>query len=1735
MEGESRRNILGLDTTVGTAEPVVQLTKTELQQLMEEAGRKAIVAYERRITALAEGEGARRRLFGEKEQDRTSGALRRDRSKRQPSEVGSSSRDGSHARGPVISRAEVDNVSKQIEKLGKQIDELKKRGEIVSQHRNSPFCNHILTETVAPNFRMPDLPKYDGMKDPTEHLAAFDMVMNLYGQSGPINAKLFVTTLTGKAQEWFTNLPPGSVESLEQLIQKFSFHFASKRKQKWSATHLFTIRQRNDEPLKNFMGRFNNETLEVPDLRIDMMISILIHGLKKGAFASALARDPPSDVEQLMNLAQKYIDEEEMNAMKDGEWRGEYGRDRGYDVKNDKRSRHDRNKEPHYSQKYNKYTPLNTTRARALLMVERKDVLRWPKPTRATPAKKNSSKYCRFHRERGHDTEECYQLKDEIERLVRQGYFKDLISKDQSRGRHSRSRSPVRHGGGAGAGQTAQENAPVKGIIHMIAGGSEIEHSSRARKKAERRTSALMSRQVMNISPELEISFGASDIKGKTGDGNDPMVIKMDIANFTVHKVLVDNGSSADIILKEVLIKMGLADARLEAVNSPLVGFGGSEVDSLGTIELPVSLGDEPRRRTLKVKFLVVNTPFAYNVILGRPGLNIFRAIVSTYHLKMKFPTHAGVGEVACDQGEARRCYNLSIRKEATDRKRKLVETFIKNERIESMDEHREIELVQGDPSKTTKIGASMERNLELMMVAFLRRNADMFAWSASDFKGINPEIIVHRLNLDPKAQPVQQRKRAFGAEKNAIIKEEVDKLLKAGYVSEVRYTDWLSNVVVVPKAAGKWRMCTDFTDLNKACPKDPFPLPRIDQLVDATAGYKLFSMMDAYQGYHQIRMAKEDRTKTSFVTEQGIFCYNVMPFGLKNAGATYQRLVNRMFREQIGKTMEVYVDDMLVKSRHSEQHLQDLEASFAVMRSYGMKLNPTKCTFGVGGGKFLGYMVSSRGIEAEKIKAILELKSPASIKDVQKLTGKIASLNRFISKSADRNLPFFKVLRKPKDFQWSKECEDAFNQLKSYLRTPPLLANPRPGDILYLYLAVSEHAVSSVLVREENKVQNPVYYVSKMLQGAEMRYSLVEKFVLALVTSARRLRPYFQSHKIVVLTNQPLKSILSRPEVSGRLVKWAVELGEHDIEYHARNSERAQVLADFVMELTSTPTQDVEPWMLHVDGSSNTSNGGAGILIQGPGEVEIEVAARLSFHATNNEAEYEALILGLELAHAAGARILEVYTDSQLVAMQIEGNYEAKEQTMSMYLKKSKSLIERFDKCTIQQIPRGENDRADSLSKIGASLSGIKNRSITVMVKDRPAIAEVDIHTIDQPCTWMDELALYLKEGILPKNPSQAKNLRIKATRFTMIESELYKRTADGPLLKCLNDEQAEYVLKEIHEGSCGNHSGARSLAQKVARQGYFWPTLMKDAKRLVQRCESCQRFSARIHSPATPMEPLKVACPFDQWGIDIMGPFPPARAQKKFIILARPKPVARITEKGMIDFIWKNIIYRFGIPRAIVSDNGTQFQGKEIASWLKELKIQQNFTSVGHPQSNGQTEVTNRTILQHLKTRINSKGSWEEELPGVLWAYRTTPRSSTGESPFCLVYGSEAILPAEIGEETHRIASYDPEANHQARAFDLTMIEERRDAALAKILHHKGLMMRRYNKKLRPRELQVGDLVLKKAEVSKHVGKLDPEWEGPFKVVEIRRKGAYLLQDSQGRLLKRPWNIRNLRKFYA
>ena len=229
----------------------------------------------------------------------------------------------------------------------------------------------------------------------------------------------------------------------------------------------------------------------------------------------------------------------------------------------------------------------------------------------------------------------------------------------------------------------------------------------------------------------------------------------------------------------------------------------------------------------------------------------------------------------------------------------------------------------------------------------------------------ISPTHASHRLNVAPSAKPVRQKVRRFHPDHHLVIQTEVDNLLQNGFIREVKYPEWLANMVVVLKKGKKWRVCVDYMDLNDAYPKDSFPLPRIDQIVDALAGHGMLSFLDAFSGYHQIPMHPPDAKKTSFITPHGLYCYNVMPFGLKNVGATYQTLVTKMFRPLHGSTMEVYIDDMLVKSNQRPDHAVHLQQTFDLLREYGMKLNPLKCAFGVSAGRFLGFMVTQRGIEA--------------------------------------------------------------------------------------------------------------------------------------------------------------------------------------------------------------------------------------------------------------------------------------------------------------------------------------------------------------------------------------------------------------------------------------------------------------------------------------------------------------------------------------------------------------------------------------------------------------------------------------------------------------------------------------------------------------------------------------------------------------------------------------------------
>nr|KYP76554.1 Retrovirus-related Pol polyprotein from transposon 412 [Cajanus cajan] len=556
------------------------------------------------------------------------------------------------------------------------------------------------------------------------------------------------------------------------------------------------------------------------------------------------------------------------------------------------------------------------------------------------------------------------------------------------------------------------------------------------------------------------------------------------------------------------------------------------------------------------------------------------------------------------------------------------------------------------------------------------------------------------------------------------------------------------------------------------------------------------------------------------------------------------------------------------------------------------MRLNPEKCVFGVQGGKFLGFMITSRGIEAnpEKCKAIIQMQSPQTVKDVQRLAGRLVSLSLFIPRLADKARPIFTLLRKPKNFEWTDQCEEAFISFKTFLKTPPILQKPDHQADLLLYLAVAESAISAVIVQEHQKMQTPVYFINRVLQDTEKRYQTIEKLALALVTAAWHLRPYIQSHQVVVMTDYPIKQILRKPELVGRMIAWSVELSEFSMQYESHGALKAQFLADFVAELTPTSVDEPQVWTLHVDGSSNSKGGGAGIILEGPNQVTLLQSLKFGFKVTNNQAEYEALLAGLRLAHDLWAQRVNCNIDSKLMIEQLSGTYQAKDVLLQRYFHMASHQISSFDEFTIQHVPREKNTRVDLLSKLAS--------------------------------IWN-----YLKSGTLPEDKNKSRKMRVKSAKFVIVGDELFKRGISTPLLKCLTTPQAAYVIEEIHRGICGMHSGACSMETRVLRARYYWPTLKSDCQAYVQKCKECQQFGNTHRQPPEALHQMMSLWPFARWGMDILGLFPPAKGQLKFLLVAidyftkwiKACPLAKITTDNVQKFTWKSIICRFSIPQRV------------------------------------------------------------------------------------------------------------------------------------------------------------------------------------------------------------------------
>ncbi|XP_059658393.1 uncharacterized protein LOC132304673 [Cornus florida] len=699
-------------------------------------------------------------------------------------------------------------------------------------------------------------------------------------------------------------------------------------------------------------------------------------------------------------------------------------------------------------------------------------------------------------------------------------------------------------------------------------------------------------------------------------------------------------------------------------------------------------------------------------------------------------------------------------RKAGIDQRRK---TVFKPEPAElgrsNQEELEKVDLTTDDWPRITYVNKGLPAEEKTALIEVLKEFSDVFAWTYDEVPGLNPQIVAHHLNIRPGTRPVKQAQRNFRPELELQIKEEVQRLSQASFIKPIQYPTWLANIVLVKKKNEKIRVCVDFKDLNKACPKDDFPLPIIDSLVDSTSGHEMFSFMDGYSGYNHIKMTPCDAEKIAFRTPLGNFHYTVMPFGLKNAGATYQRAMTAIFHDMLHRNVEDYMDDLVIKSRRKEEHLADLRRVFERCRKYKLKMNPLKCAFRVEAGRFLAL--------------------------------------------AEVTHAFGSLLKGSPEFKWGEEHQQALIRVKNLLSSLITMVAPQQGIPLRLYITSTEHSIRALLAQEKEGRECPIYYISRVIQGAEVRYLLIEHHCLSLAFVVKKFRHYFLAHTIHLITRcDPLRYLFSRLVMSRRV---AADFCEFDIQCSVPRAILSQALADLMAQFpsgeyepvkTDLPHEDLEEaccaakdaiWTLSFDGSS-TAQGGA---------------------------EYEALVLGLLAAREGKVKRLHVQGDSNLVVKQLDGSYTIKEPSLAAYRTIIQKLSGHFDELCMTHTPRTANRHPDALATL-ASKVAIVGESVNIRIQKKEASClHNDEFTNDRKEeNWRDAFESHLRDGKGKIPLSELKD-------YTLYLGTLYYRAPGGILARCVGTEEAACVLHTIHKQTCGNDS--LSFIQENTEAGVF------------------------------------------------------------------------------------------------------------------------------------------------------------------------------------------------------------------------------------------------------------------------------------------------------------------------
>ncbi|XP_031127436.1 uncharacterized protein LOC116029524 [Ipomoea triloba] len=613
----------------------------------------------------------------------------------------------------------------------------------------------------------------------------------------------------------------------------------------------------------------------------------------------------------------------------------------------------------------------------------------------------------------------------------------------------------------------------------------------------------------------------------------------------------------------------------------------------------------------------------------------------------------------------------------------------------------------------------------------------------------------------------------------------------------------------------------------------------------------------------------------------------------------------------------------------------------------------------------------------------------------------------------------------------------------------------------------------------------------------------------------------------------------MAKVVLSDRLARWYLLFQQFEIIYVPQKSVKGQSLADFLAnhpipaewELSDDlPDEDVliievlPPWKMYFDGAAHRGGAGAGVVfVTSEGEV-LPYSFTLTEQCSNNVAEYQALILGLEIAVDMKQLRINIYGDSKLVINQVMGLYEVRKAELVPYNNYAKILIQWLGDVTIEHVPRKENKQADALAAMASTIAHPTARVQVCQKWVVPPIFNEDgsvdetvelptasVYDIDQD-DWRQSLIDYFTDGKLPEDPRKRVDIKRRAPRFIYNNETLYRRSFEGVWLRCLGEEEALQAMQEAHSGVCGAHQSGPKLHFHIKRMVASWP--------------------------------------FDAWGLDVVGPITPKSSAGHAYILAATDYFSKwaeavalkeVKKENVADFLRVHIIYRFGIPRYILTDNGKPFDNKLMDKICKLFVFQQRNSSAYYAAANGLAEAFNKTLCNLLKKVVlKSKRDWHDRMEEALWAYRTTYRTPTQSTPYSLVYGVEAVLPLERQIPSLRLAIQEgltDEENAKLRLAELEALDEKRLQAQQSLECYQARMSRAFNKRVRTRSFQIGNKVLavrRPIIVTRKTGhKFTPKWDGPYVVQEVYTGGAYKLISEDG-LKVGPINGRFLKLYY-